>query len=81
MAERGASPPMQSKGIPDHHVLWLAWRWRQDPRCPCALDALVAEGVPAKLAAAKIERLVARGLLDYGVSVRCPWPTGRSVRG
>ena len=38
---------------------------------------LVEDGVPPKVATAKIERLVSRGLLNYGVSPNTAWPTGR----
>jgi hypothetical protein len=70
---------MQLKDIPDQHVVALAARWEADPwRQPCVLDALIAEGVPAKLALTKIRRLSDRGYLDWGVSPRCAWPTGRN---
>jgi hypothetical protein len=65
-----------SKDISDEHVIDLARRWHQDSgSAPCVLDALVAEGFPEKVAEHKIMRLVRRGLLEYGVSPRCAWPT------
>ena len=66
---------MKRSDISDEHVLELARAWRDAPlKKPCALDALIDEGVPVKVAIAKIEHMVSRRLLDYGVSVRCPWP-------
>jgi hypothetical protein len=65
---------MKSSDIPDEHVIELARAWHDDHTQPCVADALIAEGVPAKLAYAKIEKLVGRGLLNYGVSPRCAWP-------
>ena len=65
---------MQCKDIPDGHVMQLAQRWRDSPRQPGVVAALVAEGVPAKLARTKVMRLCDRGLLDYGVSPNYAWP-------
>jgi hypothetical protein len=39
------------------------------------LDALVAKGWPEKIVIRRLERMVAKRLLDYGVSVRFPWLT------
>jgi hypothetical protein len=64
---------MKRSDIPDDHVVALARRWQADGGIG-AWAALVDAGVPAKLATAKIEHLTACGLLDYGVSVRFPWP-------
>lgn len=36
--------------------------------------ALVAEGWPERLALAKVEKLVSKGRLDYGVSPYYAWP-------
>jgi hypothetical protein len=66
---------MKRADIADEHVVELAARWARDYTQPCVLDALIAEGIPPRLALAKVEHLVARGLLDYGVSPRCAWPT------
>ena len=66
---------MKRSDISDEHVLELARAWRQAPlKNPGALDALIDEGVPVKVAVAKIEHMVSRRLLNYGVSVRYPWP-------
>ena len=67
---------MQCKDIPDDHVIELAQRWRDSPPFthPGVIPALVAEGIPAKLAHAKVMRLCDRGLLDYGVSPNYAWP-------
>jgi hypothetical protein len=65
---------VKSSDIPDAHVVELARRWAHQPGQPGVVAALVAEGVPAKLAVHKVERLVARGLLDYGVSPNYAWP-------
>lgn len=66
---------MKCSDIPDGHVIELARQWQQDHSKPGVHDALTAEGIPPKLALAKIERLCDRGLLEYGVSPRCAWPT------
>lgn len=68
---------MKRSDIADEHVLELA-RAYQDGQFGKRIgvyDALVAEGVPSKLAYAKIKHMVDRGLLDYGVSLCYPWPT------
>lgn len=62
--------------ISDAHVVELAQRWR-DGLGDGVVSALVAEGVPPRLAVSKVEHLVSRGLLDYGVSPNYAWPTGR----
>lgn len=67
--------------IDDVHVIALAQRWAMDHhllqgrRIPGVVQALINEGVPAKLAYAKVEHLVDRGLLDCGTSSRLSWPT------
>ena len=62
--------------IDDGHVIELARQWQQQPHShPGVVAALVAEGVPEKVAVAKVERLVRRGLLDYGTTLRYAWPT------
>ncbi|MEV7805026.1 hypothetical protein AB0O28_18955 [Microbispora sp. NPDC088329] len=67
---------MKRSDIPDGHVLELAAAWLRAPfEAPPVWDALVAEGIPSKLALAKINHLSDRGLLDWGVSPRCAWPT------
>lgn len=69
---------MQRSDIAYDHVVNLARRWRDGPfGTPGVVAALVAEGVPAKLARAKVEHLSRRGLLDYGVSVDYAWPNER----
>jgi hypothetical protein len=71
---------MKSADIDDQHVIDLAQAWRDDPlSTPGVVQALVAEGVPEKLAFAKVERLSDRGFLDYGVSPSCAWPTGKAL--
>jgi hypothetical protein len=64
--------------IPDNHVVELARRWRDEPPAPGVVAALIAEGVPAKLALRKVEHLVSKGLLDFGVSPHFAWPTDES---
>jgi hypothetical protein len=64
---------MKCSDIPDEHVVSLAYACRDDGG-PCVLDALVLEGVPEKVAYAKIVKLVKRDVLDYGTSPRCAWP-------
>ena len=57
---------MKRSDIPDQHAIDLARRWN-DPSTPGAVMALVAEGIPEKLALAKVLHVSERGLLDYGV--------------
>jgi hypothetical protein len=68
---------LKCSDIADEHVIDLARRWHEEPMSPCVIDALVLEGVPPKLAYAKVLRLVRRRLLDYGTTPRCAWPTER----
>jgi hypothetical protein len=70
---------VKSSDIDDQHVIDLAAEWRASPGSPGVVARLVAEGVPRKLAYAKVERLVARGFLEYGVSPSCAWPTGKRL--
>lgn len=65
---------MKRSDIADDHVLELARHWRDDPSQPGVVAALVAEGVPEKLALAKVEHMVDRNLLEYGVSPNYAWP-------
>jgi hypothetical protein len=43
------------------------------------IELLVEEGVPEKLAYAKVEKLSDDGYLDYGTSPRYAWPTGKRL--
>lgn len=63
---------MKRSDIDDDHVLELGRRWRQGG--PGVVPALVAEGVPVKVALRKVEHLVKRGLMDFGVSPYYAWP-------
>ena len=61
--------------ITDERVLDLARRWREGgPGTPGVIGALAAEGIPEKVALAKVEHMVKRGLLDYGASPYYAWP-------
>lgn len=68
---------MKRSDLDDVHVLALAARWRASgyDTVPGVIQALMDEGVPAKVARAKVEHLVSRGLMDYGVSPSFAWPT------
>lgn len=70
---------MKSADIDDQHVIDLAQAWHDAKSRPGAVMALVAEGVPEKLALTKVERLVSRGFLDYGTSAYHAWPTGKAL--
>jgi len=62
--------------IPDDLVIRLAAAWKADPRNSVGVvEALVQRGLPEKVAYRKVERLVYRGLLEYGTSPRYAWPT------
>jgi hypothetical protein len=64
--------------IDDDHVIELARKWVEQPDdIPGVIAQLVAEGVPEKLAVAKVEHMSDRGLLDYGVSPYYAWPESR----
>jgi hypothetical protein len=65
---------MKRSDVTDEHVLELAQRWRQGVDQPGVIDALMAEGIPEKVALAKVEHMVRRHLLDYGVSHNYAWP-------
>lgn len=65
---------MKRADIADEHVLDLACRWRDDPAQPGVVNALLAEGVPRKLALAKVDHMVRRGMLDFGVSPYYAFP-------
>ena len=67
---------MKRSELADDHVLALARRWQQDRAGlePGVIAALMAEGVPHKVALAKVEHMTSRGLLDYGVSPNYAWP-------
>jgi hypothetical protein len=66
--------------IPDAHVVELARQWREGARRdpgkpgPGVVRALVAEGVPEKVALAKVEHMISRGLLECGISPYYAWP-------
>lgn len=69
---------MKASDIPDEHVIELARKWRDSARVNLeelgVVDALVAEGVPPKVALRKVEKLARRGLLEYGGSAHYAWP-------
>lgn len=71
---------MKSSDIDDRHVIDLAQAWRYGGiGAPGVVAALVAEGIPEKLAYTKVMRLVDRGFLEYGVSPNYAWPTGKAL--
>lgn len=65
---------MKRSDIPDAHVLDLARQWQEDHTRPGVVRALAAEGVPERLALAKVEHMIGRGLLECGVSPNYAWP-------
>lgn len=69
---------MKRSDIPDEHVLDLARAWREDFSQPGVIAALMAEGVPYRLALAKVLHMVDRKLLEYGVSPDYAWPSVRN---
>jgi hypothetical protein len=63
--------------IADDHVLELARAWRESPLgagVPGVIEALVREGVPEKVALAKVMHMCDRRLLEYGTSPYHAWP-------
>jgi hypothetical protein len=64
--------------IDNDHVIDLARRWQHEPLvAPGVIWALVSEGVPPKVAYAKVMYLVERGVLEYGTSPHFAWPVNR----
>lgn len=61
----------QVKHIPDAEII-AACRSFHSEQAPTPEIAL-AEKYPEKVILAKMERMVGRGLLDYGVSLRTAW--------
>lgn len=66
--------PHKRADVPDELVLKLAQAWRDGPDAPGVVRGLIAVGVPAKLARAKVEHLIDRRLLECGVSADYAWP-------
>lgn len=66
---------MKRSDISDEHVLGLARQWREDHSKLGVVRALIAEGIPEKVALRKVEHMIQRGLLECGVSLYYPWPT------
>lgn len=70
-----AGEAVKRSDIPDDHVLELARRWKDGTmETPGVVRALMAEGIPEKLALAKVLHMSRRGLLDYGTSPYYAWP-------
>ena len=70
---------MKSSDIDDQHVIDLARSWADNPFVPGVVQALMREGIPEKLAVAKVMRLVDRDFLEYGTSPYHAWPTGKTL--
>lgn len=81
---------MQAKDIDERAVIAAAYSWQQNSRgWAWGIEGYVHMGVlqimiklmdiPPKLAIYKLERMSDRGLLDYGVSVSCAWPTDKGL--
>jgi hypothetical protein len=58
--------------IPMQHVIDLC-RAFHEKGGPMPFDALVAEGIPEKVAFARLEQMNDIGLLEYGTSARSSW--------
>jgi hypothetical protein len=72
-------PDVKRADVDTRTVLRYADDWKRGQSRIGALDRLFVDGVPEKVAAAKIEQLVEQGLLQYGVSPAFPWPTPAGV--
>lgn len=81
---------LQAKHIPDAMVVRFAAAWYDrarevrpgvylDNRVLPVVEALIACGIPEKLAWYKVERMTDKGLLEYGVGPRCAWPTPKGL--
>lgn len=64
---------MKRSDIPDEHVVELARNWAEH-NGPGVIEALMAEGVPEKLAIRKVEHLVDRDILEFGGTPYYAWP-------
>jgi hypothetical protein len=62
---------MKRADITDEHVIAIVEA--MSPSGPGVLDILTAEGVPAKVALAKVLHMSRRRILDYGVSPNRCW--------
>lgn len=72
--------PMKRSDIDDQHVIDLAQQWVDAKAAhPGVVMALVAEGIPEKLALSKVEHLDLRGFLDCGTTPYFSWPTGKKL--
>ncbi|MHA6903297.1 hypothetical protein ACJBUE_20780 (plasmid) [Ralstonia syzygii subsp. celebesensis] len=66
---------MKRSDITDEQVV-AACRAYHKQGLPFSLDRLIeSTGAPEKVAYAAMGRACARGLIDYGVSLRSAWPT------
>lgn len=67
---------MAMKDITDLQVVQAQQRWRDNRNGPFGYEILAAEtGQADKVCYRCLERAAARGLLDYGVSLRTAWLT------
>jgi hypothetical protein len=60
--------------ITDREALEACWGYGK-PSGSGGLTVLMQAGYPQKVAERKLEQLVDRGWLDYGVSIGFPWRT------
>lgn len=65
---------MKRSEITDRGALEACWGYGK-PSGSGGLTVLMQAGYPQKVAEAKLEQLVERGWLEYGVSIAFPWRT------
>jgi hypothetical protein len=71
----------QTKDITDEQVVAACAAWRREPFGPRSFDRLVeATGAPDKVCLRAMERADRRGLIEWGVSIACAWPTPEGER-
>lgn len=63
---------MQTTDIPDEEIIAACRAWHDDPSLPTP-DIALAGKYPAKVILSKMEKLVKRGVLECGVSLRTAW--------
>lgn len=64
------------RDIPDTAIIESCERWQRGEGAGPWTDFA---SVPPKLLLAKLDHMVDRGLLDYGVSLTYPWPTEKGM--
>lgn len=71
---------MKTGDITDAQVVEACRRWNTSTSGMTALGHLLGlTGAPRKVALRAMERADRRGLIDWGTTISCAWPTGRGL--